>query len=243
MPSTNPLTKKMKLCRDCGASMENEHPAAKSCDRCRHPEKYEEAPPAPVALGEVAEGEAPEDLPILESMSVSPPPPPSPVATPFFLRQGDTVSLNLKQRKFLRIPKSDFALTPRKWCGEIPGDMDQVQMRMFRVMLEAGDIVKGKVYTGIGKDETTLTKAAKLLKLGTVEFRTAIGLIVQQTGLIGGYKPHEIFRYLMRHEDDNDHRRLVLNFLQNAMDHVGAGPIKATPVVNRTIEEVTERKF
>jgi len=234
MSPKNPPTKKVRLCRECGKSMENEHQAAKTCYECRNPADHNVQEPVVetvqvTPLGEIV------DLPEETAPAV--------VVAPFFLRAGDTISLNLKQRKFMRLPKSEFSLTPRKWHGEIPNNLDPVQMRMLRVMLEAQDIVKGKVFTGIGKDETTLMKAARILNLGTEEFRTAVGLMVQHTGLVGGYKPHEIFRHLMRHEDDNDHRRPVLNFLQSAMDATGAGPVKATPVVNKTIEEVTELKF
>ena len=237
MPPKNPLTKKIKkvkLCRECGKSMENEHAAAKTCSECRSP--ADRSIPEPIAeventttLGEVVD--LPDQAPVPT------------IVTPFFLKKGDIISLNLKQRKFMRIPRSEFSLTPRKWFGNIPDDFDPIQMRMLRIMLESQDIVKGKVYTGIGRDETTLTKAASLLKVGYEDFRAAIGLMVQHTGLVGGYKPHEIFRHLIRQEDDNNHRRPVLNFLQNAMDATGAGPIKATPMINKTIEEVTERKF
>ena len=234
MPPRNPPTKKVKLCKQCGKDMANEHQAAKTCYECRNPVDNSIPDPEVVVQEEVVLGEV-VDLPGTAPMGGS--------AAPFFLRAGDIISLNLKQRKFMRIPRSDFSLTPRKWHGVIPDDFDHVQMRMLRIMLEAQDIVKGKVFTGIGKDETTLTKAATLLHLDIEEFRTSIGLVVQHTGLVGGYRPHEIFRYLIRQEDDNDHRRPVLNFLQNAMDACGNGPIKATPVINRTIEEVTELKF
>jgi len=233
-PKNPPTQKKVKLCRECGKSMENEHAAAKTCYECRNPSDRNVPEPTIevenlVPLGDIVG--LPED------------PPAGPIATPFFLRPGDTISLNLKQRKFMRIPRSEFTLTPRKWSGVIPKDMDGVQMRMLRIMLEAQDIVKGKVYTGIGKNEVTLAKAVTLLDAGYEDFRASIGLMVQHKGLIGGYKPHEIFRHLMRQEDDNNHRRPVLNYLQSAMDASGAGPIKSTPVVNKTIEEVTDHKF
>ena len=114
---------------------------------------------------------------------------------------------------------------------------------MLRMCLEAGDLVKGKVFTGVEKDSTTLTKAATLLNEKEVTMRELLGKIVQHKGLVGGYLPFEIFRYLMRFEDDNEHRKRVLDFIQTGLDFLGSGPPRSTPLVNKTIEQITEVKF
>ena len=245
----NPRTKKERdPCRDCGKSMDGEHFAAKSCYGCRHPEEVTVKAIAQEPLGE-AIGPTPEEAKraqaevVLPPSQVPPPSSPGPSVTPFFLRGGDTVSLNLKQRKFLILPKSKWELNPRKWSDDIPEGLDPVEMRMLRICLEAGDLIKGKIFTGIAKDDTTLTKAATLLTESEIVMRANLGKLVQHKGYVGGYIPYEIFRYLMRYEDDNEHRKRVLNFLQNALDHLGSGPPRTTPVVNKTIEQITDMKF
>lgn len=252
-PHNNPRTKKVKQCRECGKSMDGEHPAAKSCAACRG--VAEVKPEVVVAkmepvMGDVV-GPDPEEAKRQQAVVVPPPcevepllpPPPSVSVTPFFLKGGDEVSINLKQRKFIILPRSRWELNPRQWSGIIPEVIDPVELKMLRVCLEAGDLLKGKVYTGIKKDETTLRKAAMLLELDEQSMRNSLGLIVQNRGLIGGYLNREIFRYLIRFEDDNDHRRPVLDLLQNAIEHVGKGPLRTTPVISRSIEEVVDRQF
>jgi len=219
--------------------MDNEHFAAKKCLKCRDPEAYAKAnPPAPEPepLGE-AIGSGPEEA---KQQQIEAPSAAS--ATPFFLKPGDVVSINLKQRKFIILP-SGWELNPRKWNSEIPNPIDPVELKMLRMCLEAGDLVKGKVFTGISKDQTTLTKAATLLGEKEVVMRELLGLIVQHKGVVGGYLPYEIFRYLMRYEDDNEHRKRVLGFLQSGLDFLGSGPPRSTPVLSKTIEQITEMKF
>lgn len=251
------LTKKQKLCRDCHQPMEAwEHPAAKTCLKCRDPKAYavkmaEVKPIAPVpALGEILKPavvmNVSEQLdPLLPMNHIAPTPAPRArsAATPFFLKSGDEVSINLKQRKFLILPKSKWELNTRRWTAVIPDNIDPVELRMLRTCLENGDIVKGNVYTGIERKPGTLSKAVKILKRPEAEMRKKLGLIVQQRGLVDGYMPYEIFRHLIRYEDDNEHRKKVLDFLQSALDTIGSGPIKNTPVINKTIEQVTGMKF
>lgn len=244
-----------RICRKCSEPLAGwEHPAAKTCLKCRNPKAYkekmaelEEEEENVETLGEVV-GPDPEEARRLQNEPMLPPsrapaPSPGPTNTPFFLKPGDQVSINLKQRKFLILPKSRWELNPRKWTGTIPDPIDPVELKMLRICLEAGDIVKGEVFTGIEKDETTLPKSAELLELGEVERRKALGLIVQHKGLIGGYMPYEIFRYLIRFEDDNEHRRPVMDFIQKALDFLGSGPPKSTPLIDKSIEDVTGRKF
>ena len=234
-----------KVCKQCGTSMDGEHPAAKSCLKCRDPEAYAakmaELNPQPVRpMGEIV-GPSPEGAKKQQAEMV--PPPSTAPATPFFLKPGDIVSLNLRQRKFLILPKSEWELSPRKYSGAIPDPIDPIELKMLRICLEAGDIVKGDVYTGIQKDESTLRKAAELLDYPDIDRRLKLGLLVQHKGLIGGYQAYEIFRYLMRFEDDNEHRKPVLDFIQTGLDFLGSGPPRSTPLVNRTIEQITEVKF
>lgn len=255
MPA-NPQTKQTKVCATpgCGRSMDGEHPAAKRCLKCRDPKRWEKENPKPQpvkpVMGDVVGPDPGEAKREQAEYKVPPPsevkepePKPEPVVTPYFLKPGDIISLNLKQRKFLVLPRSGWKLSPRNWNGEIPTGIDPVELKMLRIALEAGDILKGKVYTGIKKDESTLNKASMLLELDEQSLRNALGKIVQHRGLVGGYLAREIFRYLVRFEDDNEHRRPVLDLLQNAIDHVAKGPLSITPVVSKPIEEVVEREF
>jgi hypothetical protein len=236
------MTPQPRKCKACGEVLEAwEHPAAKNCLKCRDPEAYAIKMLKATTIGDVV-GPSPEEAKKEQEKPV-PPPSLAKTVTPFFVNPGDEVSLNLKQRKFLILPKSGWELSPRKWSGIIPDPIDPVELKMLRICLEAGDLVKGRVFTGIEKDETTLHKAAQILQQSEIEMRLKIGLLVQHKGLIGGYQPYEILRYLIRFEDDNEHRRSVMDFIQSGLDFLGSSPPKSTPLVVKTIEQITGMKF
>ena len=210
-------------CIACGASMDGEWHTAKKCKACRENNVEVQMPKA-------APIEPPKEEPLVSDVITD-------TVIPFFLKPGDTISLNLKHRSFLFV--GGIRLTPSEWSAQIPENIEPAALKALRHALEAGDIAIGEKYMPkYPRDEKVFQQYCALLErdLGTVKKK--IIALISIRGLVNGFTPREIVAAMMQEEMKGLHRKSFIELLQTGLDHLDRDGKTSSPVINYQSEEI-----
>ena len=164
---------------------------------------------------------------------------------PFWLEPGDVISINMKQRSMIMFPLGNgdiFRLNHRLWHAEIPENTPEDWLKALMILLEQGDIVKGKKHMPkYPKNPKVLEKCKQYLELPVDQLIRKLKPLVIHKGLVEGYRSSEIIMSLMRYEQEHFHRKSYIDLLNEALEHIGGtGPITQTPVENLHADDLEE---